>query len=76
MSIGDFRDSAHMEPGLTTIRLPAKQIGELAVGAIIKMSETGLPPSLKQYKVDMTLMKRNSPVGIYNISNCISIACI
>ena len=30
IGIGDFRGSAHMEPALTTVRLPARQIGEAA----------------------------------------------
>ena len=30
IGIGDFRGSAHMEPALTTLRLPAKQIGEIS----------------------------------------------
>lgn len=60
VGVGDFRGSAHMEPSLTTIRLPAKQIGDLAASAIIKMSETGLPPEPRHNKIEMKLMKRNS----------------
>ncbi len=30
IGIGDFKGSREMEPGLTTVRLPARTIGELA----------------------------------------------
>jgi LacI family transcriptional regulator len=30
IGIGDFRGSSHMEPGLTTVRMPAQRIAETA----------------------------------------------
>lgn len=64
VGIGDFRGSAHMEPELTTIRLPAKRIGQLAANAIIKMSETGMAPIPLHHKVQISLMNRGSTKAI------------
>ncbi len=58
--IGDFRGSAHMEPGLTTIRLPAKQIGIAAADTIVQMSETGMQPSPLHQRMDVLLVERGS----------------
>jgi len=60
IGIGDFRGSAHMEPGLTTLRLPAQQIGRAAADTILEMSLSGLPPSEKRKQLDSTLIKRGS----------------
>jgi len=60
VGIGDFRGSAHMEPGLTTLRLPAHQIGQLAADTILEMSLSGLPPSEKRQNVEATLIERGS----------------
>lgn len=60
IGIGDFNGSAHMEPRLTTVRLPAKQIGGLAADIIVKMSETGAPPIPFNRKIDLTLVERGS----------------
>ena len=35
VGIGDFRVSAHIEPGLTTVRIPAPRIGQAAADAIV-----------------------------------------
>lgn len=58
--IGDFRGSAHMEPGLTTVRLPAKQIGIAAADAIVIMSETGMQPNPVNQCMNVMLVERNS----------------
>jgi len=34
--IGDFAGSAEIEPGLTTVRLPARRIGQLAADALVQ----------------------------------------
>lgn len=60
VGIGDFRGSAFMEPALTTVRLPAKQIGTIAADTIINMSETGSNPTPYNLKVDLKLMDRGS----------------
>ncbi|MEE9321182.1 MAG: substrate-binding domain-containing protein [Granulosicoccus sp.] len=38
VGIGDFTGSGQIEPGLTTVRLPARRIGQLAADTIVKMS--------------------------------------
>lgn len=35
VGIGDFRGSSEIEPGLTTVRLPARRIGRLAADALV-----------------------------------------
>ena len=37
VGIGDFRGSSALEPGLTTVRIPARRIGQLAADALIEM---------------------------------------
>ena len=58
--IGDFRGSADIEPGLTTIRLPARRIGTLAADTIVEISKTGQPPSPRCRAVDFNFMPRGS----------------
>lgn len=58
--IGDFRGSEQLEPGLTTVRLPAKRIGEAAADAILHMSETGMPPNPVHKALPLTLKVRGS----------------
>lgn len=60
VGIGDFRGSAHMEPGLTTVRLPAKKIGSLAADALVLMNESGLLPNPFRQKVDLDFRIRSS----------------
>lgn len=58
--IGDFRGSAQIEPGLTTIRMPARRIGSLAADAIINMSETGFPPHKFNQRIEFSFIQRGS----------------
>ena len=58
--IGDFRGSRDMEPGLTTVRLPAKQIGNQVADRIVELSKTGIMPNPKHQLVDISLVKRSS----------------
>jgi len=37
IGIGDFRGSSAFEPGLTTLRIPARRIGQLAADALVEM---------------------------------------
>ena len=39
VGIGDFRSSAHIEPALTTVRIPARRIGRAAADEIVKLIE-------------------------------------
>lgn len=41
VGIGDFAGSADIEPGLTTVRIPARRIGREAANMIVEMSNSG-----------------------------------
>ncbi len=60
VGIGDLRGSAELEPGLTTVRLPARRIGSLAADAVVTMSESGAPPDPFRRRVDVTFTERAS----------------
>ncbi|MEM9734771.1 MAG: LacI family DNA-binding transcriptional regulator [Pseudomonadota bacterium] len=60
VGIGDFRGSAHMEPGLTTVRLPARKIGTMAADALVDMNEMGAAAEPFRHKVPLTFMDRGS----------------
>jgi len=60
VGIGDFGGSEHLEPGLTTVRLPAKRIGFQAADTLLQMSETGLPPKQFAQSIDLELVERAS----------------
>jgi len=60
VGIGDLRGSAELEPGLTTVRLPARRIGTLAADAIVAMSESGAPPDPFRREVAVTFTERAS----------------
>ena len=49
-----------MEPGLTTVRIPARQIGRHAADTIVEMSETRRPPDPARQAIEVTFMKRGS----------------
>ena len=58
--IGDFRGSEHLEPGLTTVRMPAKRIGLAAADTLLHMSETGMVPDPSNQSIPVELKVRNS----------------
>ena len=61
VGIGDFQGSAEIEPGLTTVRLPARRIGHGAadmIAAIIDGGASAPPP--QSVRVASKLMLRNS----------------
>lgn len=60
VGIGDFRGSAHIEPGLTTVRLPAREIGMLAAERLCKIVDEGAVYQPKNLLVPATLIIRNS----------------
>ncbi|MGB0866945.1 MAG: LacI family DNA-binding transcriptional regulator [Granulosicoccaceae bacterium] len=51
VGIGDFRGSADIEPGLSTVRLPAKRIGTEAADTIVELSEQPLTDARPQRKL-------------------------
>jgi len=69
VGIGDFRGSAEMEPGLTTIRIPARRIGMLSADAIVDMSKTGMDPNPYHRRVDAELVIRASAAPPKTIRN-------
>ncbi len=60
VGIGDFGGSEYLEPGLTTVRLPAKRIGRQAADTLLSMSETGMPPVPFHQSVPVQLKVRFS----------------
>ena len=60
VGIGDFVGSEHLEPGLTTVRLPAKRIGRRAAEVLLRMSETGLRPIPLHQAIPLELQIRGS----------------
>jgi len=60
VGIGDFGGSEYLEPGLTTVRLPAKRIGIQAADTLLRMSETGMLPTPFHQPVPVTLKVRGS----------------
>ncbi len=60
IGIGDFRGSAHMEPALTTCRLPAREIGRIAAEKLASgaaMTRDGRP---ERVLVEAALIERGS----------------
>lgn len=60
VGIGDFGGSEHLEPALTTVRLPAKRIGTQAANTLLEMSDTGLPPKQFAQSIELEFIKRAS----------------
>ncbi len=60
VGIGDFHSSEHMFPALSTIRIPARRIGETAADSIIGMSKTGAPPNPFRLEIPLELVDRGS----------------
>lgn len=61
VGIGDFAGSESIEPGLTTLRVPARRIGQLAAQALIMSIES--PPTERQIRsvqIDGELVIRGS----------------
>jgi LacI family transcriptional regulator len=63
VGIGDFTGSAQIEPGLTTVRLPARRIGQLAADAVVQMSVarmSAVQASELSVSVETALVERGS----------------
>ena len=60
VGIGDFGGSEHLEPGLTTVRLPAKRIGIQAADTLLEMSETGMLPKNFAQSIELEFVERSS----------------
>lgn len=64
VGIGDFRGSAHMEPGLTTWRLPARRIGEQAADVICQGNPFARTNAIQRTKVASKLVVRGSVASV------------
>lgn len=60
VGIGDFTGSADIVPSLTTVRLPANRIGQIAADAIVEMSEQGDVTKFKNQLIETQLIVRES----------------
>ena len=60
IGIGDFRGSAAFEPGLTTIRIPARRIGAEAAAAMDTLISIGGEASDVSIRVSPSLVERGS----------------
>jgi len=59
MGIGDFNGSAEIEPSLSTVRIPAMQIGSLAADYIFK-AITEKPSEILAIRCDLSIIERDS----------------
>ncbi len=64
VGIGDFTGSADIVPSLTTVRLPANRIGQLAADALVNMNEQGDVTSFTSKLIDTELIVRNSSCAV------------
>jgi len=60
VGIGDFAGSSDIVPSLTTVRLPANRIGQIAADAIVEMSEQGNASRYENQVIDTELIIRES----------------
>ncbi|WP_188671440.1 LacI family DNA-binding transcriptional regulator [Neptunicoccus cionae] len=63
MGIGDFKGSAEFEPSISTIRIPARQIGIVAAKLILD-SVANLPENPNAFECDLVLAARGSTIRI------------
>ena len=56
---GDFKGSSEVEPGLTTVRLPAREIGRLT-GTYLSGAITGYLTSVQRVGCDIALIERGT----------------
>ncbi len=58
IGIGDFTGSAQMEPALTTVRIPARQIGRRAGTRLIGMISNEAPEEVANERLEVELIMR------------------
>lgn len=64
IGIGDFRGSSAVEPGLTTVRIPARRIGQRAAELLVEMIEWSTPAAQYEERFDVELVERGSTTRI------------
>ena len=60
IGIGDFRGSSSVEPGLTTLRVPARRIGRRAAEALVEMITWPSASLERDLKFEAELVVRGS----------------
>ncbi|MFK8082603.1 MAG: LacI family DNA-binding transcriptional regulator [Granulosicoccus sp.] len=60
VGIGDFRGSSAIEPPLTTVRLPARRIGQTAASALVNALRANNSTTLSDVTIPSTLIVRES----------------
>ena len=60
VGIGDFAGSAEMEPGLTSVRMPARRIGRLGAQILIDAIESGDAGRITRRRFELKIVKRRS----------------
>lgn len=60
IGIGDFRGSSHMEPGLTTVRMPAQRIAEAAANLLCGGLSVTSKKGITRIKIASELIVRES----------------
>jgi LacI family transcriptional regulator len=67
VGIGDFKGSSEVEPALTTVRLPAREIGRLA-GNYLSRSITGDLTEKQRVGCDIALIERGTCKTYFSVS--------
>ncbi|MGI9521820.1 MAG: LacI family DNA-binding transcriptional regulator [Hyphomicrobiaceae bacterium] len=71
VGIGDFRGSSAMEPGITTVRIPAQRIGAAAAGVLVAMLDA--PNSTidrsQQLKLEFNIRGSTAPLAMLRKEN-------
>jgi len=65
VGIGDFTGSADIVPSLTTVRLPANRIGQIAADALVEMSEQKGDANFQSRLIDTELIVRESSCQLH-----------
>lgn len=60
IGVGDFSGSAEMEPGLTSVRMPARRIGEQGAQSLISAIEAYSPQEISRIQTELRFIKRRS----------------
>ena len=69
VGIGDFKGSSAIEPPLTTVRLPARRIGQLAASSLIDKTLQNEPAGIVDCIIPTQLIIRESTAPASEITN-------
>lgn len=64
IGIGDFKGSSAVEPGLTTVRIPAQRIGRRAAEVLVEMIEYQGAPTRHEERFSPELLERGSTAAV------------